>query len=305
MPTVIADNRTLYSGPSKNDAVMIMELARELGVYKSTLKYIPQKGSATPSGLCGKALAQFDDQAKKRVVSEALSKFRKRQEKLGLRKQGWSSGPSLEPPRHVIKNLLSASEAEDFESARREWEYRGEIIFEGETAFYRECDLCGPKERMQSNYLIHNLKTGKVLRVGSVCVKRFLVLAGTSSTIESAQLFDHRTALAIFGQTQKGYIADLGRNRVPEKSVIALIGALERSFPQGLSLEESEIIIQAAGVDVRAREMFKALATKNVKVLKTMKIEKMRNTYPQLRRRKVRSVLTTLSKSEAYRSPDK
>jgi hypothetical protein len=279
---------------------MVMQLAQELGSYTLALKYRPD-GSSTPRGLVGKVLRDADGAEKKRIVSEALAEFRELREKQGARAQTWSCEPSPNPPKRVVDNLLAASAASDFESARREWEYRGEILYEDDAAFAKECELCGPKERMQTNYVIHNLRTGAMLRVGSVCVKRFLLLTGTTSAAESAELFDHKTALATFGQSLKGYIADLGMERVPEKSIIALMGALERTFPQGLAHDDVEVVIKAAGVAGKAADVFRALATKDAKGLRGLKVQKMSNRKD--RRQKVRRVLTTLSRSGAYRNP--
>jgi hypothetical protein len=132
-------------------------------------------------------------------------------------------------------------------------------------------------------------------------VKRFLILDGASSAAESAALFDRRTALAEFGRRLRGLIAHLGADEVPERSLVALMGALERTFPEGLSPEDAAIAAEAAGVDARAREVFGALAARDARALRGLKVRKMADRED--RQRRVREVLTTLARSAAYRDP--
>jgi hypothetical protein len=278
---------------------MVEQLARETGGYL-VLKYQPGGGDI-PGGLVGKALRDADEAERRRIVRDALSKLRELQKKQGARAHSRNSEPSPVPPRRVIDNLLAASASGDFESARCEWEYHGEIVYEGEAHFARECELCGPKEFMQTNYVIRNAKTGTSLRVGSVCIKRFLVLRGTTSEVESAALFDHKTRLAAMGRSLGVYIADLGMEAIPEKAIIAVFGALEKAFPHGLSSDDAEVIIQAAGAMGRPADIFRAIATKDPKGLRGLKIKKMSNR--EERRRKAGRVLSTLSRSAAYRDP--
>jgi hypothetical protein len=303
MPVVTADKRVLYSGPSAEDAELVYELARAFNTYRHSLKYSPSKGTATPTGICGKILEQLSAAEKRKAVANALKAFRNQLKRFSLNEHRcWNNDPSPNPPKVVVKNLLAASTAKDFESARCEWEYKGEIIYEGEANFTHECELCGPKELMRTNFIIHNTVNGNKLRVGSVCVKRFLILAGTSSAAESADAFDRKTKLAIFGKTQAGHIADLGREKVPEKSLVALMGAVEKAFPENIKAEDAEIILQAAGICGRAAEIFKAFfVDKNISILKTLKIQKMDNR--EEKRRKLVVTFSTMSRSSAYRNP--
>ena len=71
MPTVIADSRILYSGPSREDAELVMEIVRELGAYNRAVYFRPD-GTNPPTGLVGKALAQADEKEKRAAVSEVL-----------------------------------------------------------------------------------------------------------------------------------------------------------------------------------------------------------------------------------------
>lgn len=300
MPVVTADGRVLYDGPSEEDAHLVMDLARELGVWHRELRWSPG-GSPEPRGPCGRALREADERERRAAVREALAAWRPGIRRAGRERRPWDGEPSPDPPACVVKRLLAASASGGFEAARREWEYRGEILEEGHPEFSRECDLCGPKELMRANYLIRNVLNGRILKVGSVCVKRFLILDGASSVAESAALFDRRTALAEFGRRLQGLIADLGADEVPERSLVALMGALERAFPEGLSPEDAAIAAASAGADARAWEVFGALAARDARALRGLKVRKMADRED--RRRRVREVLTTLARSEAYRDP--
>lgn len=300
MPVVEADGRLLYDGPSLEDAELVAELAKELGAYRRLLLFSPKRRSSVPRGLCGKELARMEQADRRHAVREALMRYKEGLKAAVPRNgRGWNNEPSPHPPKHVVKNLLASSVAKSFEEARREWHYSGDMVEEGERGFSRECDLCGPKEQMRHNFVIRNVRTGKTLQVGSVCVKRFLVLAGTSSPEESAAVFDHRTALAVFGRSLRNHIGSLALEPVPEKSLVAIVGALEKSFPRGMTEEEADIVLRAAEVDARAAQIFKAIVVKDAAALRGLKVRQMRDR--EEKRRRVGKVLTTLCRSKAYR----
>jgi hypothetical protein len=163
MPVVKADNRLLYSGPSVEDARLVAELAKELGVYERVLVFSLETGSPVPRGLCGKELLMMEKD-KERLIRETLSQYK---EKLRVVTRSnewtWRDEPSPIPPKYVVRNLLANSVAQDFEEARCEWQYEGEVIEEGEDGFAYECALCGPKEQMRYNFVIRNTRTGRKL----------------------------------------------------------------------------------------------------------------------------------------------
>lgn len=300
MPVVEADGRLLYDGPSMEDAELVAELVREMGVCRHMLRVHPKEGGPVPSGLCGRVLARMEKDDRRRVVAEVLARYRKAL-RLVEGREGWrrSDEPSPVPPKHVVRNLLANSLARDFEGARREWSYAGEVIAEGEKGFSRECDLCGPKELMKHNFVIHNVRTERRLQVGSVCVKRFLILAGTSSPEESAAAFDRRTALAVLGRSLAREMAELEMDPVPEKSLVAVMEGLEKAFPQGITEEEAEIVIRSAGAGPKGARIFRALVRKDAAALRGLNVKRMRD--KEERRRRIGKVLTTLCRSGAYR----
>jgi len=77
----------------------------------------------------------------------------------------------------VIKNVLGLSaEKLNYDRAKREWEYRGEVLDHGpikeQIPKPVECQFCGHKIRY--GYRLHNNINHKVVEVGSECIGNFL-----------------------------------------------------------------------------------------------------------------------------------
>jgi len=87
----------------------------------------------------------------------------------------------------IRKRILEASISDDFEEARREWEFIN-IIDEGNERFVEDCELCN-HTGLKENYEIVNSATQKRFLVGSSCIKRFIILKGAASQEESNALF--------------------------------------------------------------------------------------------------------------------
>lgn len=82
----------------------------------------------------------------------------------------------------VIKNVLGLSaEKLNYDSAKREWEYRGEVLDHGpikeQIPKPAECQFCGHKIRY--GYRLHNNINHKVVEVGSECIGNFLEITPT------------------------------------------------------------------------------------------------------------------------------
>ncbi|MEW5920239.1 MAG: hypothetical protein AB1796_04645 [Bacillota bacterium] len=92
----------------------------------------------------------------------------------------------------VKERILANSIAEEWEEARREWEFIG-MIQEDEhdnlERFTDSCELCN-QPGLRRNYEISNPGTGKKFLVGSTCIKKFLLLKGAESQEHSAAIFD-------------------------------------------------------------------------------------------------------------------
>lgn len=77
----------------------------------------------------------------------------------------------------VIEKVLALSvEKKNYDIAKREWEYRGEVTDYGPITEQIpkpfECQFCGHKIRY--GYRLHNVVNNKVVEVGSECIGNFL-----------------------------------------------------------------------------------------------------------------------------------
>jgi hypothetical protein len=94
----------------------------------------------------------------------------------------------------VIENVLAMSvEKNNYELAKREWEYCGEVLDHGpikdQIPKPAECQFCGHKIRY--GYRLHNVVNNKVIEVGSECIGNYLEITHSlASTLEA----DKRTA---------------------------------------------------------------------------------------------------------------
>lgn len=77
----------------------------------------------------------------------------------------------------VIEAVLRHSVSKNYNEAKREWEYRGEVIDYGplkDQKIPAECHACGHPIRY--GYILHNRKNNKRMQVGSECVGNFLAI---------------------------------------------------------------------------------------------------------------------------------
>ena len=94
----------------------------------------------------------------------------------------------------VIKNVLGLSaEKLNYDLAKREWEYRGEVLDHGpikdQIPKPAECQFCGHKIRY--GYRLHNIINQKTVEVGSECIGNFLEI---TPALASALDADKRAA---------------------------------------------------------------------------------------------------------------
>ncbi len=89
----------------------------------------------------------------------------------------------------VIKNVLGLSaEKLNYARAKREWEYRGEVIDHGplkdQIPKQVECQFCGHPIRY--GYRLHNVVNHKVVEVGSECLGNFIeITPAIASTLDA------------------------------------------------------------------------------------------------------------------------
>lgn len=92
----------------------------------------------------------------------------------------------------VKERILENSISDDWEEARREWEFVGMILQDDYGAiekFTETCQLCN-QPNLSKNFEIYNPRTAKRFLVGSTCIKRFIMLKGAETQEQSAAIFD-------------------------------------------------------------------------------------------------------------------
>ena len=94
----------------------------------------------------------------------------------------------------VIEKVLAMSaEKLNYDLAKREWEYRGEVIDHGplkdQIPKPAECQFCG--HNIRYGYRLHNVVNNKAVEVGSECVGNFLEI---TPALASALDTDKRAA---------------------------------------------------------------------------------------------------------------
>lgn len=90
----------------------------------------------------------------------------------------------------VIQKLISNSESDEFDEAKTEWELVGNIPNDSYN-FVENCELCNHKN-YKGNWMIYNPKTKSNLKIGSECIKRFIVLNGVGSQEDSNTFFKQK-----------------------------------------------------------------------------------------------------------------
>lgn len=106
-----------------------------------------------------------------------------------VRKKKYDEHLKETPPSPLIrKNLIENSIATEFEEARREWEYGGRIPNDSE-GYVENCELCNSHLYVE-NHLIENSNTKTKLRIGSDCIKRFIILNGMETQADSVAFFE-------------------------------------------------------------------------------------------------------------------
>lgn len=92
-------------------------------------------------------------------------------------------------PGPLIKKVLTEnSRSDEFEEARTEWEFVGPIPSDS-VEFVENCELCNHRNHL-GNWMISNPYTNRTLKLGSDCIRRFILFSGTSSQADSNRFFD-------------------------------------------------------------------------------------------------------------------
>lgn len=242
----------------------------------------------------------------------------------GRVKQTINNGEA-EPPKRdfplIKKRLVRKSKGKNYEEACREWEFIGLVEEEEVENFNGNCELCN-QGGLKLNFRIYNPNTQSFFSVGSTCIKRFLIFKGTSSLNESWDYFigaAHR--FASYKDLEK-LLPDVLRDRPLSKDVMLfrkiskeILGSYDnvkvspdlwKQFIDFLLGPEHPRI-----EDLERKKKFNRIRDilfnpRSVPVKKPKRVEtgKASGSWASKGRRKARA-RTTLSRSEAYKNPDK
>jgi hypothetical protein len=89
----------------------------------------------------------------------------------------------------IVKTLTENSLSDDFEEARKEWTYDSYIDKESDE-YADHCELCNTFLHT-GNYVIENGNTKKKMKLGSDCIKRFVLINGVETQADAAKFIDN------------------------------------------------------------------------------------------------------------------
>lgn len=98
----------------------------------------------------------------------------------------------------IKRRITRASHAKTYEEARREWRYTN-VILEDDEDFVERCELCN-QPGLRANFVIVNIKTSNNFKVGSTCIKRFIILEGAETQEESNEMFEAQALKMMAGR---------------------------------------------------------------------------------------------------------
>ncbi|ABO49457.1 hypothetical protein Dred_0921 [Desulforamulus reducens MI-1] len=225
-----------------------------------------------------------------------------------------------------IKNNIIANSVEGtYEEAMTEWEFVGILDEENVERFVPRCQLCN-QPGLRINFEIHNPDTRKRFLVGSSCIKKFLVLKGTSSLEESWDFFV-RQSIRYASLDDLRYFANdvlaseniqVHQIRRLRKLVADVLGLPDQCSLNSAVFEKKEdwdglvhyLIGSNDGSDQVWRKKLERIKMILFSPSKLIKKQKLLDTgekdghWANIGRKNTR-VDTTLSRSEAYKNPAK
>jgi hypothetical protein len=84
--------------------------------------------------------------------------------------------------RAIACKLVAASQSKNYNEAKREWVYKGEVV-EHDQLHPKNCDLCN--HGIKYGFILHNTVNGRALEVGSECVGNYATTAINYSKVKS------------------------------------------------------------------------------------------------------------------------
>ncbi|MDX8367152.1 hypothetical protein [Cytobacillus sp. IB215665] len=220
------------------------------------------------------------------------------------------------PGPRTIENLTKNSTSENFQEARREWEYIGNIPND-DKEFVENCELCN-SHISKENWVIENIHTKIKLRIGSDCIKRFIILNGTENQADSAAFFNRKQKeLIMEHELRILYKEVIETSSLPTARVA---NKFKRMLTEYLSENGKKRLLDTTdGIEEALRTVFKQSTIKPSTVNEMNNLFNYPKYFPVQRetkkyreykkikegdtwRRRSKVTANTLSKSEAYKT---
>lgn len=301
--SVIVNDKRVFTHENRGLAEHVMDLLHDSG-YPSNLR-LTQSGDNIPvqkrtfSRLM-KLIYDFNMEIADEELAPIIAGLPKPPSM--QRSKRFLGEPSDVPPLRVRRNLLASSKAKRFNDAQKEWEFRGEILEETSPDF-SNCQLCN-QSRLLTNCIIHNIHDQKIfLKVGPVCVRRFVWINSARTLEESQEIFDSLYDQGLYVKNYKRLIPSLADEEISESILLKLIELCKSYFKENYSQEkyhELVNLLNIKGTDIETKLEYIASGDLG-KLKRLIRIRKIHDKVPDYWGKLRTRVTTTLSRSEAYR----
>ena len=207
------------------------------------------------------------------------------------------------------ERLCTLAGIDDFEAARRDWVLE-DWLSDVSDDFVDHCELCN-QGGLCENYLIVSGQTGARLKVGSSCIRKFILFQGTWTQEESNSYFDRQERQRTATEEIRRRFPDLLVDPVPgasldrfRRAVGKYFGITVHDLPKLNDVDWKELRRLLRNPEGEALNRLRWAIYKPGKfIIKRVKIRPTRPQEVTLSRARSKTVRTTLSRSEAYRNP--
>ena len=216
----------------------------------------------------------------------------------------------------ALKILTQATGFNDLEKAKRGWELH-DILNEEDTYFTDRCELCN-QPGLNRNFIIEHENTHYRLRVGSGCIRKFVLLKGTDNQQDSNRYFDRKSSELYAVKTIGQLLTEITGQAIEystvyqfRKKCAAILGCNISDIKNVCfaSKEGWEKLIKALGSTLSGGKLSEEqldrvrLALFNPRELPFVKKKIRRDKYEGFQKKRTRAT-TTLAKSSAYENPE-
>jgi hypothetical protein len=209
------------------------------------------------------------------------------------------------------KVLTEAAGVTDYDQAKRHWELVAISTDSEDPSFMPNCELCHTPH-LEANFIIEHSVTHTQLRVGSKCILQFVYLADTANADDSRALFTKRAkqlnaeqplkmlALEMMSDPVSAEKLQEFRRRAAEFFGLQVRHMMEAQW-QSTDWQRFLKVVNPLGKPKLTEAVRAALfSPKDLHARYSKSVDRKE---PEPWRKRYRTVLTTLSRSGAYRNP--